>query len=346
MKFFDPKEDIIDMKITPHGKYLLSMGRFQPTMYAFFDDDILYDNKFAQSGSTTKADEPQNDIEPRIQENTPRIKTQTMYRGSQIGVFHNNPNVIGELMPGIYQCKDGVYPPPQSPDKEYLLYDPLGTSAYNSDKMPAWAINFLKAPLVSAEVALTGANNEIPTTFIPQLNCDIKNKVDKIPFDAKLQNIYYGEGNSLQPIEESDSEIYDDQIVFPNGTSLEYTKDFILLQVEEANTEFIKDNFKIEIFEIKSQTNALGEYSEVLKKLYFDDKQNKSNASDYVEHFFDIEIDDEIDPVEFCALSKQNNKIENIYVDNTFICPDKTKAPTVSLNIYSTGDNENEKDVC
>jgi len=42
MKFFDPKQDVLDIQLTQYGKHLLSSGKFRPVYYAFFDDDILY----------------------------------------------------------------------------------------------------------------------------------------------------------------------------------------------------------------------------------------------------------------------------------------------------------------
>ena len=41
MSFFNKKEDVIEIQLTQHGKYLLSKGRFKPAYYAFYDDDII-----------------------------------------------------------------------------------------------------------------------------------------------------------------------------------------------------------------------------------------------------------------------------------------------------------------
>ncbi len=71
MAFFNKKEEVIDIQLTQYGKHLLSKGEFRPVSYAFFDDNILYDSAYA--GLRTEA---QNSIEPRIQEDTPALKTQ------------------------------------------------------------------------------------------------------------------------------------------------------------------------------------------------------------------------------------------------------------------------------
>ena len=44
MGFFDKKEDVMEIELTPHGRYLLSQGKLMPAFYAFLDDDILYDD--------------------------------------------------------------------------------------------------------------------------------------------------------------------------------------------------------------------------------------------------------------------------------------------------------------
>ena len=46
-KFLNKKEQVIDLKLTSYAKYLLSIGRFKPHSYAFFDDNVLYDKKYA-----------------------------------------------------------------------------------------------------------------------------------------------------------------------------------------------------------------------------------------------------------------------------------------------------------
>ena len=76
MEFLDAKEQVIDLELTSYGRFMLSQGKFKPKVYAFFDNDILYDNRFAQSGSAVKTKELQNSVEGRIQEGTPRLAAQ------------------------------------------------------------------------------------------------------------------------------------------------------------------------------------------------------------------------------------------------------------------------------
>ena len=43
MTFFDKKQDVLKIELTPYGRSLLSNGKLMPKYYAFFDDDIVYD---------------------------------------------------------------------------------------------------------------------------------------------------------------------------------------------------------------------------------------------------------------------------------------------------------------
>ena len=48
--FLNKKEQVLDIQLTSHGKYLLSAGKFKPIYYCFLDDNIIYDYRHA-SGS-------------------------------------------------------------------------------------------------------------------------------------------------------------------------------------------------------------------------------------------------------------------------------------------------------
>ena len=46
MSFFDRKEEVLEIELTPHGRYLLSLGELRPAFYSFFDDDVVYDGAY------------------------------------------------------------------------------------------------------------------------------------------------------------------------------------------------------------------------------------------------------------------------------------------------------------
>ena len=46
-KILNKKERVIDFKLTPYGRYKLSIGTFKPVYYAFYDTGIVYDSTCA-----------------------------------------------------------------------------------------------------------------------------------------------------------------------------------------------------------------------------------------------------------------------------------------------------------
>ena len=66
MTFFNKKTEVMQIEMTPYGRYLYSIGKFKPHSYEFVDDDILY----KASGST----EAHEDIHQRILNETPKLK--------------------------------------------------------------------------------------------------------------------------------------------------------------------------------------------------------------------------------------------------------------------------------
>ena len=46
MEFFNRKEEVLEVQLTPYGKHKLSMCKFKPVQYAFFDRDVIYKTYF------------------------------------------------------------------------------------------------------------------------------------------------------------------------------------------------------------------------------------------------------------------------------------------------------------
>lgn len=113
--FFDIKEDVIDIQITPYGKYLLSKGKFKPHSYAFFDNDILYDGNYAS------LNDRQAELNSRIKE-VPRTKTQYSFSGRETQNKRNIELVRSGLEKDIFSSKFNP-----TPEKFYSLTAPLGT---------------------------------------------------------------------------------------------------------------------------------------------------------------------------------------------------------------------------
>jgi hypothetical protein len=74
MTFSNKKEEVFDVQLTSEGRRLLSLGRFKPKYYAFYDDDVLYDIGYADG------EETQNLIQDRILDETQYPKTNARFK--------------------------------------------------------------------------------------------------------------------------------------------------------------------------------------------------------------------------------------------------------------------------
>ena len=66
MEFFDKKQEVLEVKLTPYGRYKLSQGRLKATYYSFFDEGVLYDGQSSGEGKGGFI-EKQNEIESNME---------------------------------------------------------------------------------------------------------------------------------------------------------------------------------------------------------------------------------------------------------------------------------------
>lgn len=121
VKFFDQKQEVIQIELTPYGREQYANGKFSPQYYTFHDTGILYDGI---CGSKT---ETQNEIVTRIKNTTPRLRPQTRFTSSlgQVVTLKslNSKNQFKETFPYV------------------ATYNRvLGDSSVWSDYMPSWDI--------------------------------------------------------------------------------------------------------------------------------------------------------------------------------------------------------------
>ena len=89
MAFLNQKQDVFDIKLTSHGRKLLAEGKLKPAYYAFYDEDVVYD---AQATKTEDTSEPQNNIEKRIKEETPRMEA--LYNWTRLEVADRTESIL------------------------------------------------------------------------------------------------------------------------------------------------------------------------------------------------------------------------------------------------------------
>ena len=295
MTFFDKKEDVIQLRLTQYGKYLLSKGRMKPTYYAFFDDNILYDLRYGD-----ETGEAQNSTEGRIQDDTPQTSVQHVYSGIETE-FKKNMKLIrsGQTKVG----GDKILP---TAEKNFALGTALGNSKAASDKAPAWNIRALEGEFKNVNYYTTGSQ---PTVRVPQIDVMIEYEIG-IERGAP-KRIYAQRGAS-------DTEYFDD------GTQIRVWEDRLFLDVGEENVPLSRNNYDIEVFLVEEEDVAGSIKTpgiinptkrEILTPLYFvpENTNIKGNllqdeqplfsdvtedvSPDYVEYFLDLETDQAIDSV-------------------------------------------------
>ena len=166
MEFFNRKEEVIDIQLTQYGKHLLSKGKFRPSFYAFFDDDVLYDREYAANG------EDQKNIEDRIKK-TPRIKAQYNFSARDL----KSKKIDYDWCKGeMAQCNKLQV----SKDKHYSLGLPIGKTELNSSMMPAWDVKVLTGHITGSSYYMQGAQEESDFTFTSDTASDYLNSVTNV----------------------------------------------------------------------------------------------------------------------------------------------------------------------
>ena len=270
MAFLNKKEDVIDLELTQYGKYLVSQGKFKPTYYAFFDDDIIYDQRYAVGGGL----ETQKDIEGRILEDTPTLSAQYL--------FHSVDNL--EMQDG-YSRTDEMEGEKiqQVPEKHYALNNPIANSELATDNAPAFDITFKRGEIRRSETTISGSVNEVFS-------------IQQIP-QIKAKDVKY-----FITVKDDENFIVDR---YDDGTYLHVRDDYLLLEIEENNVPLNRDNFDLEVYVIDENDKIqyplyFSETKEmVVDGILLDEEEQVelgSPAVDEVRYYFDILTDDAAEP--------------------------------------------------
>ena len=260
MEFFNRKEDVIDIKLTRHGKKLYSQGKFSPSFYAFYDDDIIYDHSYASAG------EVEHSASARIKEAV-RLKIQDSYIGIESSISRN-----GEQ---------------QTREKEYTLTSRLSNSDLSSDYAPSWHVNSYLGKIQTTEnFVLTGS---LKTTIIPQLNMEnltytIK-AVSEADENARLYGVTYPDDTALT-------------VDFTQGEFLVgLVEKHTPLSNEKFDVEIFEVSSSVDEPEQLIPLNFRKKVSNVVDGLYVDVEEVVEDLDDdmIVDNRFILELDSEID---------------------------------------------------
>lgn len=143
MSFFDSKQEVLNIELTPYGRNLLARGKFKPEYYSFHDDDVIYDILYASTNG-----EQQISSSIRILEETPYLKPQarlTNVDKTSIVSAIEDPNA----------------------DTVFHIFS-MGNSSLTSDYKPAWDVKLLNGKLDS--FSQTYKKSSLQDLPIPQIN--------------------------------------------------------------------------------------------------------------------------------------------------------------------------------
>ena len=357
MSYLDPKEQVLDLQLTPYGKFLLSIGKLDPVFYAFFDDDIIYNGSNANINNET-----QSGIEPRIQENTPRFSAQgnTDSIETDFATKKESFKTIEEELlevgaPSLTEEEEfEFFKRSPEPAKKRLRDQPIGKYRNSTGFAPAWNAAFLKAPLSSSTDHLTISGQKGEFNYnIPQLNVNLEYKIQRNSqafnkkFTPELLLNEFDPGQLSKAAKKIGYEDSIDLLVYANGASIFVAKDTLIIRLEESHTNYEKDNFEVELFQVREDP-INGEEILIKRKFYKDYTQYSEDVlagkvdGNTVERYFDLSVDREIDPEIICPVIGKD-KTKQFYIKKMFNCENIVEEDPID-NIYL--DVDDTEDIC
>jgi hypothetical protein len=322
MSFLNPKEDVIDIQLTPFGRFLYSQGKLKPVYYAFFDDDVIYDSQYASFN------ESQNSIEPRIQEETPQLmcigNNSCVETSLSIPYSVNNSNNSSQL---------------------FSLTKVIGTSDLDYNYGASWDIKFIKGNLTSFASNLTSSSGKIVS--IQQLETSVVYDTSIITDEIAYTGFQDTDINSYVQNKRDNYNFNDFEMSDPfgDGTRILSEEKSLLLDISEKNTQLINDMFDVEVFRYDKDSSG----NDLLTKLFFrhkmpevvndillDEQEQPSIeiTNEFVEYYFNVFVDNEINNQTICDFIKPTQQGKNTMV-NIVGCDETVSEPTTS-NLYST----------
>tara|TARA_R110002074_G_scaffold109785_6_gene236579 strand:+ start:726 stop:1766 length:1041 start_codon:yes stop_codon:yes gene_type:complete len=341
MNFFNQKDEVIDIELTQYGKRMLSLGKFKPAHYAFFDKDILYNSECGIGA------ENQNDAEDRIKTGTPRLKPQYNFIGAETQFLEMRDVIQHGEKYTDKQKKDKL----QDTENSFFAIDrALDTTKLKARYQPSWRMNFYSQNLVTASMAIT-SSAQSPMS-IPQLentleyNTYIISDIDasNIQPGSSLEYIEHGDAGAHGDLQMNDFASGDhDHLIFEDESAVIVKDDFLLVGIEEEHTNFFKDNFEIQVFKVeeyypnKKYEDAGVKKEKLIPLKFHDDEGSVELNPSFVEYFFEIELDQDIPLEILCSLVPEYTK-KNLYLKDIFNCDDLPGTDSEYGDIYSDDD--------
>lgn len=361
MAFLDKKQNVYDIKLTSHGKKLISMGKFDPVYYAFFDDDVIYDMRYTEESFV----EDQNESEVRIKNDTPTLGA--LYNFTRVEdkdrkVFPGEVETPPETPQDPEDKKDSFFEYDHDREvgilKNYIMQEPLGSSQVGVEYAPSWDIKAYIGEISSSVNQLY--TKRFPTMNIPQIEIECK-----FITIAKHSPVLEEDPSSVIGINNARKMIGEEEIlVFNDGSYFDIERGEILLEIVEENVAYDAENFEVEVFLVEDRDTLSEEWT----SLFYPPELNEKDAfyASYVNSreqqglkyiippaelelssFLDVTFDEEIPEEVICNTKAMDQyKSKTLFSDlkincnNLEVFVDKEQSPNIYYEEY--GDDSGE----
>jgi hypothetical protein len=310
MTFFNKKEDVLKIELTPHGRKLLSQGKLMPSYYAFLDDDILYD---ASQGGVS---ENNSQSKQRILSETPYMKPQTNYKG-------------------VDSSKSDMS---TKAEQATFLQQKIGSNNTAESRASGWNVTALLGEIESSQNALSGS--DVITQPIPQLEMELNYTMsagNAANLEIANQGLVFNrQFPTLVKPDGSFVDIVPEQILLNiferNGF---FHKDSYEIEVYLYEQDETKISRKLKFY--KQDTQIINNMLVDSDNTDIDDLTNE-----FVEYYLDIAVDKEIPEEDICS-GLRRLKAKDIFLDIEIECPDRDD---LDINIYGTRVTDEDLEDC
>ena len=301
MTFFNKKEDIIEIQLTPYGRKLLSEGNMKPMYYAFYDDDILYDSGkggFAETNSQSKT---------RILTETPSMRPIS----ANFGIESNAKTEYSQLI-------------------DNHMVQAIGTSSEIEKKTAGWNVIALDKEFDTFTLtsSLNPSDSAIKSTTmplsIPQVNCKLEFTMSMGASSMEDNNLFL---------------LLDDLPSNPDGKRLNVQDESMVLYLMEKNGFVNSDSFDVEVFLYEednsnlTKLHFLKQQERVVNDLLVEQEDNEMEPTkENVEYYIDLLLDGQVPDEDICK-GIDRLKETTIYSELDLKCPDRDEQ---NINIYTS----------
>ena len=330
--FLNKKEQVYDLKLTPYGNYLFSIGKFKPVYYAFYDDNVLYDLQYASSY------ENQNETHKRIKEETQYLEGLVLFEDLETRSMASFTTYVDYLSKEPNRAQT-------DPERDIFKYDAaLGDARLTGEAQaaPAW-----KAAALQSIISSSSPQDSTNDTKVPQLDISATYTIKTANFALDYNPA------DARSIGGTTATFKDDKVI-------EFVTEDPVFHFEEINTELLTENFSVEVFEVLVGSDDAPDITQLSRKYFKRDipqiennimlteRKTQLPEQEYttgsIEYYFDVLTDVEVDKEIACRGANQFNK-ESYYIDLGFDCTTTTDED-LFYDIYGAAISDEDLEIC